>query len=306
VSVHAVDGSSVIAGGEVWADMDPGVGAATPTAAADGSFDSPVEDLVAVLAALAPGDHTIGFRARDAAGNWSPPSLLAIDIPPPPASPAPVSSQPAVAPALSVVMQPLAATPLTRVASDGFEHGLGAWTRRVGAVAVMRGAAISGRRGLRVHAIAGATAFVERPLPHPSARLELAFTLRVGTVSSAGAWAEVAAISGTDGSRVASVELSAAARGPVRLRVSASNSTGAVVYGRPRVVPRGPSAIVLALASDDAALFIGGRERESVARGAHGELAATIALGAWRPTPPRSTGYLDIDSVTVRSAPEAT
>jgi hypothetical protein len=78
------------------------------------------------------------------------------------------------------------------------------------------------------------------------------------------------------------------------------------VHGRPQIVSRRPGAVVLVLDPAHAALFIAGRERGSVARGAHGELAATIALGAWRPTPPRSTGYLDIDSVTVRSAPEAT
>ena len=304
--VHAVDGSSAIAGGEVWADVDPGVGAGTPMAPADGSFDSAGEDLVAVIAGLAPGDHAIGFRARDAAGNWSPASLLAIGIPALPASPPAVSPQPPVALALSVTTQPLAAAPLTLVASDGFEHGLVAWPRRVGAVAVMRGAAISGRRGLRVQAIAGAAAFVERRLSHPSARLELAFTLRPGTVSSAGAWTEIAAISGADGSRLASVELSAAARGPVRLRASASSGPGAVAHGRPQIVSRRPSAVVLTLDSAHAALLVGGRERGSVARGTHGELAATIALGAWRPASPGSTGYLDIDNVTVRSAPEAT
>ena len=301
--VHAVDSSSAIAGGEVWADMDPGVGAGTPMAPADGSFDSASEDLVAVVAGLAPGDHTLGFRARDAAGNWSAASQLAISIPAPPASPTALIPQPPVALGLSVTTQPLAAAPLTLVANDGFEHGLGAWPRRVGAVAVTRGAAISGRRGLRVHTIAGAPAFVERPLPHSSASVELAFTLRAGAVSNRGAWTEIAAISGPDGSRLASVQLSAAARGPVRLRVSASAGPGTVVHGRPQVVSRRSCAVVLALDSAHAALLFGGRERGSVARGPHSELAATIALGASRPT---STGYLDIDSVTVRSAPEAT
>ena len=84
-TVHAVDAGSTIAAGEVWADVDPGVGAGQPMAAADGSFDAASEDLVATVPGLAPGDHTMGFRARDAAGNWSSASLLVVSVPSPPA-----------------------------------------------------------------------------------------------------------------------------------------------------------------------------------------------------------------------------
>ena len=71
LQLRANDALSAIAGGEWWADADPGIGAGQPFTAADGAFDSHSEGLVASLAALAPGPHLLGMRARDAAGNWS-------------------------------------------------------------------------------------------------------------------------------------------------------------------------------------------------------------------------------------------
>ena len=62
-------------------------------AAADGAFDSIGEGLVASIAGLEPGEHALGFRARDAAGNWSPAAMLTISIPAPPAV-APAGSAP--------------------------------------------------------------------------------------------------------------------------------------------------------------------------------------------------------------------
>ena len=87
-----------------------GVGAGQPMAAADGSFDAASEDLVATVPGLVPGDHTMGFRARDAAGNWSSASLLVISVPSPSAPPAPLSSN-TPAGASAAVATPSVATP---------------------------------------------------------------------------------------------------------------------------------------------------------------------------------------------------
>jgi subtilisin family serine protease len=306
VRVHAVDGSSAISGGEVWVDVDPGVGAGQPMEAADGGFDSAGEDLVALLPLLTPGDHTVGFRARDAAGNWSAASLLGFSVAAPPPPPPVIGPEPVAGPVLSLATLPLDTTSLVRVAHDGFEAGLGAWPQRAGSVTAIRRAAISGRRGLRVRSTAGARAFVQRRLPHPSARVEIAFALRADTVSSAGAWTEIAAIEDAGGSRAASIDLSATDQGPVRLRVSSRSSAGAALHSKPILLTRRAAAVVLALDPARAALIIAGRERGSVARGGDAPLGAAIVLGTGRPSPARSTGYFDIDDVTVRSAPDAT
>lgn len=49
-------------------------GAGVPLAAADGAFDSAIENVVATLptAGLAPGRHTVFLRGKDAAGHWGP------------------------------------------------------------------------------------------------------------------------------------------------------------------------------------------------------------------------------------------
>jgi hypothetical protein len=314
--VHAVDAGSAIAAGEVWADVDPGVGAGQPMAAVDGSFDSASEDLVAVVPGLAPGDHTIGFRARDAAGNWSSAALLVINVPSPPAPPAPLSSNlPDVA--FSPVSTPLAATPLPatpalapatlgRDASDGFEGGLRSWPWRVGPVGALRGAAITGRRGLRVRAVAAARAFVQRPLLRPADHVELGLDLRARTLSTAGAWIELAAIGGAGGIRPASLELRTTGDGSVQLRLSSAGAGGGNRHSRPQRILRGRIALVLRLDAARTVMLVDGRERGMLARDPGRETGTTLVLGAWRPVPSGSTGYLDIDNVTVRTAPDAT
>ena len=63
---------------------------------------------------------------------------------------------------------------------------------------------------------------------------------------------------------------------------------------------------MLRLDAGRAAMLVDGRERGALARGTGRESATTLALGVWRPAPSGSTGYLDIDNVTVRTAPDAT
>jgi subtilisin family serine protease len=301
VQIHAVDASSAIAGAEWWAGADPGVGAGQPMAAADGSFDSPSEDLVASVQALPPGLHQIGMRARDAAGNWSPAALLAIDVPSPPAAPLVVASAPQVTGPFDIVVTPLRPT-LRLVASDGFEHGLAAWPRRAGAVAAVRAAAMAGAWGLRTTSLAGAQASLQRPLPHVSDDVELAFDLNPRTFSSAGAWIDIAAITGTGGRPLASVQLRTSGRQVALLRLRSVTSSGAFAHSRPHPIGRRATRVVLSIDPARATLAIGGAHPEPLARAAK-SAAAGVAIGPWRGAPGASTGYLDIDSVTVRIAP---
>ena len=151
----------------------------------------------------------------------------------------------------------------------------------------------------------GSRAFVERRLPQASDRVELAFALRAGTISSAGTWTEIADVEAVDGSRMATIELCASERA-VRLRVSAPGTAGSVVHSRPQLVSRRPTAITLALGPARATLSVDGGRPAAVARTADGALAEIIALGSRRPAGSRVAGYLDIDNVTVRSAHDAT
>ena len=306
VRIHALDGSSAIAGGELWVDADPGAGSGQLMQAGDGSFDSASEDLVGILPELEPGEHAIGFRARDAAGNWSAAALLPISVPGPPVSLPAISPPAAATPALTVAMLPLAKVSLTLVANDGFEHGLRAWSRRSGNVTALRAAAISGRRGLRVRTSGRARAFVARHLARAGARGKLAFAFRARTISTASAWTEIAAIDAGDGGSLAAVELRAGGRGPVCVRVVARGPGGALSHSGAQAITRRPVTIGLALDAEQVVLSIDGRRRASLKRASDRAAATEIALGLERATSPRATGYFDVDNVTVLSAPDQT
>ena len=302
LGAHATAAASAIAAAEWWADVDPGIGVGQLMTAADGSFNTASEDLVASTAALQPGLHVIGIRARDA-GNWSATLIFTISIPAPSAAlpAAPLTPQ-GTGPALQLVpTKPR--TRLQLVASEGFEHGLAAWPRRAGSAVATRDAAISGRRGLRATTVAGAPAFVQRRLPHASAEVELTFDLSPRTFTSAGAWIEIAAITGAGGRRLAAVELRSRGRGPAELRVSTRGAAGGFVHSLSQTIRLRPATVVLSLDSTRAAFAVGGRERGHVARHAYAGAATDVALGPWHGAPTAAHGYLDIDRVTVRTAP---
>jgi subtilisin family serine protease len=303
IQIRADDAASAIAAAEWWADADPGAGAGLAMTAADGTLDSSSESLVASTVGLIPGHHEIGMRARDAAGNWSAAATLSVDI-----AAAPVTSP--AAPAAPAAQLPLATAPLARakrvrVTSDGFERGLVAWPLRTGSVAAVRAAAIAGRRGLRATSIAGAPAFVQRRLSQPSSEVELAFGLDPRTYSSAGAWTEIAAITSASGRRLASVEIDSGGRGPARLRIGSTRAAGGVAHSRPLRIGRGAIKVALSLDAQRVAIAIDGRAATRGLPRAGGDPAASIALGPRHAGPSASTGYLDIDLVTVRFAAEA-
>jgi subtilisin family serine protease len=310
LQLHANDAFSAVAGGEWWADTDPGVGAGQPFTAADGTFDSLSEGLIASTAALAPGPHLLGMRARDVFGNWSAATTLSISVPGLPTPLAAVPDVPAPAVPAAPAPPPAPALPfgskLELVVSDGFEHGLGAWSRRRGRLATTSDAAMSGRRGMRARLVAGAPSFVQRHLPQAGSRTELAFDLNARSLSSAGAWIEIAVITSASGHRLASVDLRSLG-GSRQLRLSASTGTGAgaTVHSQRRSVRRRPTLVVLSLDSAQAGLAVDGVELGHLARAPHSAQPAGIVLGPWRGGPSASTGYLDFDRVTVREAPAA-
>jgi hypothetical protein len=215
--------------------------------------------------------------------------------------PAPVVPSP---PALPPPPALLLGSSLERVVSDGFEHGLGAWPRRTGRVVATSDAAMSGRRGLRATLVRGAPSFVQRRLPHAGSRAELAFELDPRSLSSGGAWIEIAAITSASGQRLASVDLRSLGGGH-QIRLSAGTGTGAraTVRSQRRPVRRRPTVVVLSLDPAQAVLAVDGVELGRLARAPSSPLPAGIVLGPWRGGPAASTGYLDIDGVTVREAP---
>ncbi len=240
----------------------------------------------------------VGFRARDAAGNWSRAGEVVFTIPAPAAPP---SSRPAPPLAsASTLAQPFVPTALELAVTDGFEAGLGSW-RRVGSVRALRAAAISGRRGMRIRFKAGARSFAQRPLARPAARLELGFSLRAGAISTPG-WSRLATIEAADHSELAALELMTTARA-VRLRLSVRAASGTMVHSGPVIISSRSSRILLAIDPAHAVLSLGGRERATVPSGA-GSAAAVTFGAAPRPARPPATGYLDIDDVSMRSAPD--
>ncbi|MDX6541580.1 MAG: hypothetical protein QOI71_3190, partial [Gaiellales bacterium] len=302
LQLHADDALSAIAGGEWWAEGDPGIGGGQSLTAADGTLDSRSEDMVTSIAALEPGTHLLGMRARDAAGNWSAATTLLVSVPAPAAPPAAVADEPAPAPSPAAPLSLSAGLEL--VARDGFERGLGAWSRRIGAVAAIPGAAMSGRRGLRARLVPGARSFVQRRLPHAGSRAELAFDLNPRSLSTSGAWIQIAVITGANGRPLASADLrSLGNRAQLRLSASTGPAAGLMMHSQRRLVGRRPTVVLLALDSSRAVLAVDGVELGPLARAPEGSQPAGVALGVWRGGPSAASGYLDIDGVTVRETP---
>jgi len=75
-------GNTPIADAELFLGSDPGPGLATPMTAADGSFDSAVEDATFSLdvSPLPRGNYTVGVRARDRAWNWGPVRTMSLSV----------------------------------------------------------------------------------------------------------------------------------------------------------------------------------------------------------------------------------
>jgi hypothetical protein len=152
--------------------------------------------------------------------------------------------------------------------------------------------------------VSGAPAFVQRRLPHAARSAELAFDLDPRTLSTAGAWVQIAVITSASGQPLASLDLRSQ-RGGAQLRLSASPGTAAqaALHSQRRLVRRRSSAVVLSLDPTQTRLSVDGVELGRLPRSPDSPRATGVALGPWRGAPSRATGYLDIDRVTVREAP---
>jgi hypothetical protein len=152
----------------------------------------------------------------------------------------------------------------------------------------------------------GTPAFVERRLPHAGSQAELAFDLNPRSFSTAGTWIEIAVITSASDEPLASVDLRSLG-GHYDLRLSASTGSGPRIkaHSQPRLVHRKPIAVVLSLDSGQAALAVDGVELGRLTRAANSPQPGGIVLGPWRGGPSTSTGYLDVDRVTVRAVPPA-
>jgi hypothetical protein len=75
-------GCSNIAAAEYFIDVLGAAGTGTPMNAADGAFDSPVENLIANVdvSGLAPGPHTLYVRSQDSSGNWESTGTIVICV----------------------------------------------------------------------------------------------------------------------------------------------------------------------------------------------------------------------------------
>ncbi len=77
------NGGQYVVGAELYVDVPPWDGGTPyPLAAADGAFDSPVEEVAGELppAALKAGRHLLYVRGRDAGGVWGPLSAAFVDV----------------------------------------------------------------------------------------------------------------------------------------------------------------------------------------------------------------------------------
>lgn len=80
----AASGNNVIAAAEWYQNPAPAAGSGTPMTASDGTFNSAVEPIKATIDFVAlgwtAGNHTIFVRSRDAAGSWSNPVSVVVNV----------------------------------------------------------------------------------------------------------------------------------------------------------------------------------------------------------------------------------
>lgn len=79
----SITGNSNIQGAEYYIDSEPGLGSGTAMDVSDGFFDSPkenVEALVDTHSWTEGSTHTIYVRGKDVAGNWGPPHMVVVSV----------------------------------------------------------------------------------------------------------------------------------------------------------------------------------------------------------------------------------
>lgn len=83
-ATDAASGNNVITAAEWYQNPAPAAGSGTPMAASDGTFNSSVEPINATIDFVAlgwtSGNHTVFVRSRDAAGSWSTPVSVVVNV----------------------------------------------------------------------------------------------------------------------------------------------------------------------------------------------------------------------------------
>jgi FtsP/CotA-like multicopper oxidase with cupredoxin domain len=83
-ATDAASGNNVITAAEWYQNPAPAAGSGTPMTASDGTFNSAVEPIRATIDFVAlgwtAGNHTIFVRSRDAAGSWSNPVSVVVNV----------------------------------------------------------------------------------------------------------------------------------------------------------------------------------------------------------------------------------
>jgi hypothetical protein len=155
---------------------------------------------------------------------------------------------------------------------------------------------------MRATLVYGARAFAERPLAHPGDEAELAFDLNARTLSTRGAWIEIAVITSARGRLLASVDVRSLGGGD-QVRLSASTSAGAVRHSAPQPLRRRPNPLTLTVDAARVQLVVDGAEGVRFARAESAPQPEAIALGPWRGGPRHSSGSVDYDRFILREAP---
>jgi Multicopper oxidase len=83
-ATDAATGNNVITAAEWYQNPAPAAGSGTPMEAADGAFSTSAESIKATIDFVAlgwtAGNHTVFVRSRDAAGNWSNPVSVPVNV----------------------------------------------------------------------------------------------------------------------------------------------------------------------------------------------------------------------------------
>ncbi|MHB8891134.1 MAG: S8 family serine peptidase [Candidatus Limnocylindrales bacterium] len=230
-------GPSQVAAAEWFQGADPGPGAGTPLAAADGAFDATMEVLAGsvVTTGLAFGEHLLLLRARDAAGNWGQTTPLVVSV-----------------------------TPADGLFADGFESGsVASWSSASGGsrLAVTSAAAVGGDFGLTVVVSGTGGGYVADATPSSGTAYRARFSFAAnGMATPKGAVVTVFAGRDGAGATVFSLQYRRTTSGvpQVRVRVKrrGGTSTGAWVS-----ITDTPTSLELAWAAAkgaSASLLVGG------------------------------------------------
>lgn len=221
---------TAVAGAEFFDSTDPGAGNGHPMAVT--RTGATTASLYAATGGLARGTHTIGIRARDAAGNWSA--------------------------AVSVTVNVTSVAAGTFLFADGFDSGnTTAWSAPTGQLAVVPTGLPASQNdpfALQVTASGTNPATVTDTTPNAETAYHAQFSFTpTSLTTSATGWVTVFSGTTGTGTQVFSVQYLRTATG-YQLRVGATGANGAISYSTPiTVAGTGTVAVRLDWASATAA-----------------------------------------------------